>query len=266
MEEGRNSRAEMIARIFAETGVKDLFRKMLKLLVMHQPRERMIRLRNKWVSMDPREWNAEMDVSISVGLGMGSKAQQITMAQAILEGMERIAQTPFGSMITKEHVYNAWKKFLNAAGVKNVDDYAAEPERDEEGNLIPEPPQPNPEQMKVQAEMQLKQAELQARQQEAAAKLGMQREEAALKAELAREETAAKLELERAKAEAEAVMNQQRMEQELILERERMAIQREVDMERARLDAEKAARDADRRDRETDSKISKNRPGGDLDK
>ena len=64
MEEGRNSRAEMIARIFAETGVRDLFRKMLKLLVMHQPRARVIRLRNKWVEMDPRSWNADMDVAI----------------------------------------------------------------------------------------------------------------------------------------------------------------------------------------------------------
>jgi hypothetical protein len=95
MEDGRNSRSEMIARIFAETGVKDLFRLLLKLLVEHQPRSRMIRLRNKWVEMDPRSWNADMDVSIAVGLGMGSKAERITTAQSILEVQKEIGMSPY---------------------------------------------------------------------------------------------------------------------------------------------------------------------------
>lgn len=51
-DDGRNSRLEMVARIFAETGVKDLFRKVLRLLIRHQPRERVIRLRNEWVPID----------------------------------------------------------------------------------------------------------------------------------------------------------------------------------------------------------------------
>jgi hypothetical protein len=60
-ENSRNERAEMIARIFAETGVKRLFKLILKLLVAHQPKERMIRLRNKWVPIDPRGWSPDMD-------------------------------------------------------------------------------------------------------------------------------------------------------------------------------------------------------------
>lgn len=266
MEDGRNSRIEMIARIFAETGIKDLFKLMLKNLVEHQPRARMIRLRNKWVEMDPRHWNAEMDVSIAVGLGTGNRAEQMAMTQGVLEVMERIGQTPFASLIDKEKVYNAVKKFLNAAGIKNIDDFLNEPERDQQGNLLPEPPAPSPEEMKLQAEMQVKAAEMEARQQESAATLEMKREEAALKAQLARDEAAAKIELEREKAAAEAAMNQQRMEQELVLERERMVLQREVDMERARQDAERSSREADRRDRETDAKLKKNREGGDLSK
>jgi hypothetical protein len=96
---------------------------MLKLLVMHQPRSRLIRLRNKWVEMDPRQWNAEMDVNISVGLGMGSKAEQITTAQSVLQTMEVIGQSPFASLINKETVYNAAKKLFTASGIKNIDDF-----------------------------------------------------------------------------------------------------------------------------------------------
>jgi hypothetical protein len=255
MQDGRNSRAEMIARIFAETGIKDLFKLMLKLLVEHQPRARMIRLRNKWVEMDPRSWNAEMDVAISVGLGTGNRAEQMAMAEGVLQLMERIGQTPFGAMIDSEKVYNGVKKFLNAAGIKNIDDFVNEPPRDEEGNIVePEAP-PSPEEQKMQAEMQMKAAELQAKQ-----------AEGQMKIQLAREEAAAKIELEREKAQAEMVMNQQRMEQELVLERERMMLQHQVAMEQARQREAFAARDADRRDAETSSKIKKNRSGGDLDK
>jgi hypothetical protein len=255
MEEGRNSRAEMIARIFAETGVKELFKIMLKLLVQHQPKARMIRLRNKWVEMDPREWNAEMDVSISVGLGTGSKAQQLMTAQTILEGMKELAMSPFSSLIDKEKVGNAWKKFLNASGVKNVDDYMVEPQRDQEGNVIPDPPQPDPKMLEAQAKLQMEQAKHQSDMQIKAAQLEQQGQEAALKLQLSQQEMAAKIQLEREKAQAEILMNEQRMQAELQMKEREMQMKEHL-----------AQRDADRRDSESEAKLSANREGGDLSK
>lgn len=255
MQDGRNSRAEMIARIFAETGIKQLFKLMLKLLVMHQPRARMIRLRNKWVEMDPRHWNAEMDVSISVGLGTGNRAEQMAMAEGVLGLMERLAQTPFSSLIDKEKVYNGVKKFLNGAGIKNVDDFVNEPERDPEGNLIPEPPQPDPEQMKVEAEMQMQAAKMQGEQQIQAAKIEAQREQAALQEQLARDKAAAEMELAQAKAAAEMQLAEQKF-----------AFEMQMAERQLEFDERRAERDASRKDYETESKISQNREGGDLDK
>lgn len=65
-------RLEMVARIFAETGIRRLFRGLLKMVVRHQDRPRMVRLRNQWVPIDPRDWDAEMDVMVNVGLGMAT--------------------------------------------------------------------------------------------------------------------------------------------------------------------------------------------------
>ncbi len=266
MDDGRNARSEMIARIFAETGIKKLFKLMLRLLVAHQPRARMIRLRNKWVEMDPRQWNADMDLAIAVGLGMGSKAEQMTTAEAVLQLMERLGMTPFASLIDKEKVYNATKRFYNAAGIKNVDDYLVEPQKDEQGNLIPEEPQPDPEQMKLQAEMQMQSAKMEGEQQLAqirlqsdqmiqAAKIDAMREEAVLRAELARDEATASAILSREKAEAELELAQQKFAAEVAMEERRME-----------MEDRRAERDANRRDVETDAKISQNRKGGDLDK
>ena len=52
MQNAAAGKVEMIARIFAETGVKDLFQKVLQLLCKYQDKERVIRLRGRYVSID----------------------------------------------------------------------------------------------------------------------------------------------------------------------------------------------------------------------
>ena len=77
MQQGGAAKIELIARVFAETGVRDLFRNILHLVCKYQDKERIIRLRGKYVSIDPREWNSEYDLSINVGLGTGNRDQQV---------------------------------------------------------------------------------------------------------------------------------------------------------------------------------------------
>ncbi len=69
-------RVELVARTFAETGVKDLFKLVHHLVRTTLTKPDIIRLRNKWVEIDPREWEDRKDLSISVGLGAGNKDQQ----------------------------------------------------------------------------------------------------------------------------------------------------------------------------------------------
>jgi hypothetical protein len=204
-ENSRNERAELIARIFAETGVKRLFRLVLKLLVRHQPRARLVQLRNIWVPMDPSGWDAEMDVSITVGLGIGSRMEQIGQANEVLRTMAELQQTPYAWLVDAAKVHNALKRKFTAAGIKNVEDYLIDPVRAQPPSPQPQPPDPA---------VQLKAAELQGRQQEAALKL-----------QLMREEAAAKLQLERDKAAAEIALARERMAAEMALERERMQVQ-----------------------------------------
>jgi hypothetical protein len=266
MEDGRNSRSEMIARIFAETGVKDLFRLLLKLLVEHQPRSRMIRLRNKWVDMDPRQWNSDMDVSIAVGLGMGSKAERITTAQSILEVQKEIGMSPFASLIDKEKIYNGAKKLISEAGVKNTEDYLNEPQKDEQGNLIPDPPQPDPEQQKMQAQMQIEQMKAQMKAQSDAQAAQAQQEQAMLKVQLEQAKATAAAQLEQAKASFEANL----AEQKFAFEARMAMMEHRLAEEQAQRDADRndatAERDAARADKVADATVKKNRSGGDLSK
>ena len=242
---GKNARAEMIARIFAETGVSRLFKLILSLVSKHQQQQRVIRLRNQWVPMDPRGW-PEMDVQISVGLGIGDKPEQLMQAQTVLQSMAELAQSPFAALIDAEKVHNALKRLYNAAGIKNVDDFLNEPSQ-----ITQQPPQPSPEEQKMQAEMQMRQAELQGKQQEAALNLQLKQEESALKLQIMREEAAAKLELEQRRQESEAALALRQQDFEMEMAREQMALQREQAAHKASLDGQNI--------------ISKKRPGGDLD-
>lgn len=236
--DGKNARTELVARIFAETGVTRLFKLILKLVSENQPKERVIRLRNKWVPIDPRGW-PEMDVMISVGLGIGDKGEQLAQASTVLETMERLGATPYASLIDASKVHNAVKRLFTAAGIKNTDDFIADPaemSEQEEG--------PSPEEQKVQADAQLQAQKLQGEQQAQAFKLEAMREEMLLKQQLAREEADFEAQLAIEKMEREFALAERKMEME-----ERLAARRQMASEA-----------------EAEAKMSANRPGGDLDK
>jgi hypothetical protein len=130
LESKENERAEMVGRIFAETGVTRLFKGLLNLVSQHQPKARMVRLRNKWVEIDPRGW-PEMDVRISVGLGVGNRMEHIAQADSVLETMAELQQTPYAYLIDAEKVHAAVKRKFQAAGIKNTDEYLVDPSESE---------------------------------------------------------------------------------------------------------------------------------------
>lgn len=69
-------RIELVARIFAETGFKRLFRGLLREVIRNADQPRIVRLRNQWVPIDPKAWDADMDVIVNVGLGTGNAAEK----------------------------------------------------------------------------------------------------------------------------------------------------------------------------------------------
>jgi hypothetical protein len=248
VEDKANARAEMIARIFAETGVKRLMRLILRTLIQYQPKARVIRLRNQWVEMDPSGWNPEMDVTINVGLGMGNKQEQIARSQAVLELQERLAMSPYASLVAPENVYKAARGLVTAAGYKDADEFITEPSGE------PQQEQPSPELVKVQQEGELQAAKLQGEQAMQAAKLQGEQAAQAAKLEAMREEMLLKQQLAREEAEFEAQLAREKFAQEIQIAREKMAMEAELARERAQIDAD------------TKVAVSKNRPGGDLDK
>lgn len=145
-----DKRVLMIARIFAETGVKDLFKLVLRLVCQHQDQAAVIRLRNEWVSFDPREWDAGMDATIHTGLGTGDKSEQVALWQTVL-GLQQTAIQAGSSLADESNVYNALQQLMRAMGVKGAEMYFRDPSQ-----MPPQQqqPQPSPEELIAQAEVE----------------------------------------------------------------------------------------------------------------
>lgn len=142
----------MIARMFAEMCLKTMCKKVLKEVITNQDRARTIRLRNKWVEIDPRWWNADMDVSVNVGLGYGTReAQSQQLSELIVYQKEIVEmQGGFGGLVSEENAYNALEKKVQAIGFRNAEPFFSRP-----GTVPPPPPRPDPAMVKVEAEKEL---------------------------------------------------------------------------------------------------------------
>jgi hypothetical protein len=180
MSQASAGKLELIARIFAETGVKSLFKGILHLLCKYQDKERLVRLNGKFVPFNPREWNDQYNVSINVGLGTGTRQEQLTTMQMILQKQEQIIQQ-YGlsnPLVNLMQYRNTLAKFINMAGFKDAAQFMNEitPEQNEIlSQPQPEKPDPNTEAAKVLAEVEREKAVIRA--QTEAAKLELEREQ-----------------------------------------------------------------------------------------
>jgi len=184
---------ELIARIFAGTGMKQLFKGLLGLLVEHNPKARLVRLRNQYVSVDPKAWDAEMDVSVNVALGTQEKLGVLVATAA---KQEQILQTlgPSNPLCGIGQLRHTYATLLELQGFRDTTKFFSAVPLD--WQPPPSPPQPDPNMVLAQAEMQKAQASLAKQQADfQIAQIAAAQEMANLKAQLATKD--AELALER---------------------------------------------------------------------
>jgi hypothetical protein len=227
MQQAGAGKIELMARIFAETGVKSLFKGILHLLCKYQDKARLVRMRGEFVEFDPRTWANQYDVSINVGLGAGNRQEQMAMLSMVLAKQEQLIGQygPANPYVSPAQYRGTLGRMVEIAGFKDSAEFykAITPEQDQA--LSNPPPQQQQMPPEVQALMARTQAEIQANQAKAQADLQMQQQQmqidmqmaeqkAALEMQLMREKEMAKLQLEREKQQAYFALKQQEFEAE----------------------------------------------------
>ena len=209
MQAASQGKIEMIARVFAETGVRRLFRGILHLVTKYQNKDKIVRLRNEFVTMSPREWDNMYDVQINVGLGTSQKTEQMQFLMATAAKQEQIIgqMGPDNPLVSLSQYRNTLAKISELAGFKDSEQFYASAQEVEakvqmaarqkmqQGQQID--PAIALEQQKFQAEMEMKRAEFEAEQQ-------MKMQQMQMDFELKREKADAELQLRRDELAMEA--------------------------------------------------------------
>jgi hypothetical protein len=232
------SQIELIARNQAELGWRRVFRQLLKLIVKHQDRPRTIRLRDTWVEMDPRAWNANMDVTVNIGLGTGSRDRDMAMLNQILNVQmamtDRFASGGFMDkaldMLPK--INTTAVKLAESAGIRSPDQFYLDikPETVEQMKQQAAQRPPDPKVVEAQGKLQIQAQSAQADHQLEQTKMAASAQNDALRMD---QEFA----LKREQMVAEFQLRREQMVAEMGLRREEMLMDAEIKREANRMNA-----------------------------
>ena len=216
---------EMIARIFAETGMKQLYKIVLHLITTHQDQPRMVRLSNEFIPIDPRAWNANMDVSINVALGRGTDTERMMMLRQIAEMQKEAMATmgPMNPLTDMQKLSNTLKAMTELAGFKDVSQFWSDP-----AQFQPPPQQDKPDinEQLIQVQIQQIQADIQKK----AAELQLGREKMLMEDDRKRDELEAELyvKAEEMQAKYGTQLNVEKIRSDMAINREVMKAQADL--------------------------------------
>jgi hypothetical protein len=241
-------RVRLIASILAHTGIKDIFLILHKLLRQNATQAATVRLRGKWVDVDPSSWGNRSDMVIEIGTGSaGKEAEQMRM-QAGLATMQEIVGMQggvSGPLVTLDNIHAYLKRYFEKGlDFKSADPFLTDP-AEQEGQ--PQEPKPDPAMLEAQAKLQMAQQEAQAKQelaqQQAMADVQLAQVRAQADIETARAIAQEKSALARAEAEERALLKRQENAEAMQMKREMAAFDLQHKRDVAQVELDQRARE-----------------------
>lgn len=236
IEQAGIGQTEMMVRTAAE-GLRMFFRGILRLTIRHQDIPRAVRLNGEWVEFDPRHWNADMDCTVNIGLGAGTRERDMQVMQYVMGLQEKLlaafgaADNPF---VKPDNLWESLSRTVEAAGLKTPRMYFTEPDPKEIADKIQKAQsKPDPEMVKFEAQMKLKQADVEAKTQIEKAKMQSQRDKERAQMEADLQVERARLEADAAKQAQQIAWEREKFDAEMAFRREQMAQERQDEIWKA---------------------------------
>ena len=216
--EAGTAQAEHMIQMLLD-GIGTVFKGVLGLVIRHADPERVVRINNQWEQFDPRVWNAEMDCTIDVGMGTGSKERELQGLSLIKTIQTEVAAEMGASnpMVNVPEIYNTIEKIVQTLGYPSADPFFKKltPEQIEQIKKQAAE-QPTEEEKKSKAAMELQEAKIQGEMQIEQAKLQvmMQLEQAKAQVSMQVEQTKSqeRVRVEAAQLEADTQVKQKELE------------------------------------------------------
>ena len=194
-------KVEQIARVFAETGFRDLFRGILRLVTHYQDAPQIVRLTNNYVEMDPRAWENGFDLIVNVGLGTTQQDQKLALLAQIAGKQEQLLQTlgPSNPVVGINQYVSTLRKMVEAAGFKDAGQFFNDVPKEvaQQMGQQGQEQQPDPMAQAAMAQVEIAKAK-------AEAEIAIRREKMQADIQLAREKLQMEMQLKQAELEGEA--------------------------------------------------------------
>ena len=234
VERRESSRKRLVARVGAETFVKQIYKKILALTIQYQDYERIVELRGEWVAVNPKYWDANMSGVIQVGLGHAERSERLQSALMIGQLQEKALEI---GMASPEQLYNTADVIVQASGLQFTELFFIHP-RD-----IPketQQPEKDPKLAKVEADAQAQQQKLKndfqvnmARvQMDGQVKTAQAQQDAQIKDAIAKRDS----ELDREKAASDFKIDLNRINSEFQLGLRQLVVETELKQEEMRIE------------------------------
>jgi len=120
-----SQKMEMIARMLAETGVKEAVLQTHAILIRHQDEARVVQMRGKWVPVNPQDWQERTSLTVKVGLGTGSEDEKRQKLMLLWQLQGQLGQA-FG-MVGPQQAYSLFEDVSKTLGFETPDKYVMSP-------------------------------------------------------------------------------------------------------------------------------------------
>jgi hypothetical protein len=203
--------AGMMVRVLAETLLKELYTKVRDLAHNHIDTLQDYRFRDRWVKVNPSEWQYRNKTTVNVGVGSGNRQEKLVALNTLQQTVATIGQSPFSYMVSPQKIYNAVNDYCKFSGLNSAYKYLLDP-ASEEAQMQKQAMEQG-QQAQQEQEMQMTMAQLKMQADLAQAELG--------KAQAMQMNVQLKAEVEKAKQERE--LEKQRYDTKITLLESRMS-------------------------------------------
>lgn len=153
---GAQERIELIARILAETGFKDLYKGLLREITDNPNPVEVLELNGKWTDVKPSLFDADMRVSVNPSLGKGSDATRLaTLAE--IRNVQTMVLEKYGltnPIVGVGEFLNTITDMLALANIKNTSRYFKPLTPEAEKAIMTAPKEPDAATMLAMAEVE----------------------------------------------------------------------------------------------------------------
>lgn len=153
---GAQERIELIARVLAETGLKATLKGLLREIVDNPNPSRTVKLRGKWVDVNPSFYDPTMRISVNPTLGKGTDTIRLQALSEVKQTQIMIMKQ-FGvnnPVVTPVEFRNTQVDILKIANIKNPARYFKEVTPEIMEAVANQPQEPDPAAVLAQAELE----------------------------------------------------------------------------------------------------------------